>query len=161
MKVSSTRRPNNTIVPEKRYEKSASDRGVYKSRVIWTPMSKKRQQKTLSSLADSQRVALPGTVEYDEMRNRERGEGNMTFVYNENKVPLTSSQNASIFTSSTRLSLESFQVSEELFAMKQLMEKTKPFKKLRQSTATRNCRCPRRRCTSDLTRPLQNQREKQ
>ena len=25
----------------------------------------------------------------------------------------------------------------------------------------RNCRCPRRRCTSDLTRPLQNQREKQ
>eukprot|EP00944_MAST-04C_sp_MAST-4C-sp1_P011540 g11540.t1 len=105
-------------------------------------MSKKRQQKTLSSLADSQRVALPGTVEYDEMRNRERGEGNMTFVYNENKVPLTSSQNASIFTSSTRLSLESFQVSEELFAMKQLMEKTKPFKKLRQSTATQKLSLP-------------------
>ena len=74
----------------------------------------------------------------------------MTFVYNENKVPLTSSQNASIFTSSTRLSLESFQVSEELFAMKQLMEKTKPFKKLRQSTATQKLSLPRRRCTSDL-----------
>ena len=138
-------------------KKSASDREVYKSRVIWTPMSRKQQQKTLSSLADSQRVGLPGAVAYNETRNRERGEGNMSFVYNENKVPLPALKVPFLnLVLDYRWRVFCF---GRTFRYEAAGGEVKPLKNY-VKVLPPNCRCPRYRGTNDLTRPLQNQLEK-
>ena len=110
-------------------KKSASEAGVYRSKVSWTPMNKSRREATLASLRNSQ------TIKFSLVDTSHNSDHDIetNFTYNKNKTPLNTSQTASIFTSSNRLSLESFQVSKAMYDMQQQIERAKAHQKRQQS----------------------------
>ena len=123
----------------KKAKKSASDADIYRSTVIWTPMSSRRREGTLASLKKNQTINfLSANNNNNNNNNGTNTDSTTNFMYNERRIPLNSSQTASIFTSSNRLSLESFQMSEEIFKMKQQIEKSKSYKERHQPQFLRN-----------------------